>query len=789
MSYTFFELQKEKKYKIVIPQIQRDYAQGREDKNNDNKIKGYDFILKIIEVLTNDNSKLHLDFVYGFTEEIDKNQFAFIPLDGQQRLTTLWLLHWYLSPKNETEQNGIKMISISDEVKEWLKNFTYITRDSSKRFCEELIEKYLPVSDNIYMTIKDAVWFMASWQNDPTVVSMLNMLDTLQKLNFDKEKAWENLFKNRKITFDYIDIKSDEFKLTDELYIKMNSRGKLLTSFENLKAQLSEIISDEDTDKLDYEETKVTFQKYFAFKIDSVWTDLFWHFVSVKKEKIQEAMKNSRNLSKDESPISYCFMNFFTYIAQMCYFRDNLDMNADDFKKEYSIFKNKENTRFLFNTLNLFYGISTGKSNQVNIDNINTFFKKIFHEGNIDTSYQGQVRIFEDNDVNLFEKCLLEGDRFSVRNRIILYCLISYTINYGLNEVNYELRYYIRVIRNLLQAKRYINGITYVTDFRINSFGNYWKLFNQLQEKPNAYRRLLEYIDNKGTEISDNALNNEKEKAKIVVDNISTDQAGIQALFQLEEFDYFKGLIHQLKPKETASKFTYYSKAVREIWGENKDDLVIAALIACDFDGLHIRYCNAYQWKTITFGKHNTVLTSEDDKISNSILKLIDAYLSLTNGSSREKLEQIVSSKLEILTVRDWRYYFLKYYNTMFKNGNYFAWGNDFEIESLGSESFNPLVAYHINPYVTTVSHSLSNMICNEINCWGIYSYESKIALKNRFELYCKKDGWYIKVPEDQTIPDELRKKYDIKENNIFSETDGKDRIEIAVEFCKDLTL
>jgi hypothetical protein len=66
---------------------------------------------------------------------------------------------------------------------------------------------------------KDASWFMTSWKNDPTVVSMLNMLDTVQKQNFDKETAWRNLTENRKITFDYIDIKSDEFKLTDELYI------------------------------------------------------------------------------------------------------------------------------------------------------------------------------------------------------------------------------------------------------------------------------------------------------------------------------------------------------------------------------------------------------------------------------------------------------------------------------------------------------------------------------------------------------------------------------------------
>jgi len=47
MNYTFFELQS--RYKIIIPQIQRDYVQGREDKNNENKIKSHDFIVKIIK--------------------------------------------------------------------------------------------------------------------------------------------------------------------------------------------------------------------------------------------------------------------------------------------------------------------------------------------------------------------------------------------------------------------------------------------------------------------------------------------------------------------------------------------------------------------------------------------------------------------------------------------------------------------------------------------------------------------------------------------------------------------
>ena len=134
MNYTFIELQKQ--YKIIIPQIQRDYAQGREDKNNDGKFKSYTFISKIIDVLASDESSLNLDFIYGYTKEQKNKKMNFIPLDGQQRLTTLWLLHWYLSPKNIIEKEE----TLCDDVKDYLKDFTYETRNSSKRFCEAMVE-------------------------------------------------------------------------------------------------------------------------------------------------------------------------------------------------------------------------------------------------------------------------------------------------------------------------------------------------------------------------------------------------------------------------------------------------------------------------------------------------------------------------------------------------------------------------------------------------------------------------------------------------------------------------
>ena len=73
---------------IKIPLIQRDYAQGRPSK----KITSIreKFIKDIYNCIIN-KTRLNLDFVYGAT-----NGKRFIPLDGQQRLTTLFLLHLYL---------------------------------------------------------------------------------------------------------------------------------------------------------------------------------------------------------------------------------------------------------------------------------------------------------------------------------------------------------------------------------------------------------------------------------------------------------------------------------------------------------------------------------------------------------------------------------------------------------------------------------------------------------------------------------------------------------------------
>lgn len=143
--------------KIIIPIIQRDYAQGRLDPEI-NRVRGR-FLDSLYEALT---KPVTLDFVYG---DIDENG-VMTPLDGQQRLTTLFLLHWYAARK----------AGASEEDSAFLSNFGYETRYSARYFCKELTG-FTPSFESLLSDeIINQSWFPLDWQKDPTIRSMLVML-------------------------------------------------------------------------------------------------------------------------------------------------------------------------------------------------------------------------------------------------------------------------------------------------------------------------------------------------------------------------------------------------------------------------------------------------------------------------------------------------------------------------------------------------------------------------------------------------------------------------------------
>ena len=181
-----------------------------------------------------------------------------VPLDGQQRLTTLFLLHWYAA-KRENIPAG-----------QWevLKKFSYATRPSARRFCEQLLV-FVPdfyTEKSLSEQICNEAWFPMAWNDDPTVEGMLRMLDTIHHTFAGTIHLWKALTEDRKITFYFK--KLEDMDITDDIYIKMNSRGKPLTDFEHFKAEFTEAIREtigNDT---------------ISHKIDVTWTNMLWPYRS-----------------------------------------------------------------------------------------------------------------------------------------------------------------------------------------------------------------------------------------------------------------------------------------------------------------------------------------------------------------------------------------------------------------------------------------------------------------------------------------------------------------------------
>lgn len=239
-----------KEYKVVIPLIQRDYAQGRKDKRTTEVRKK--LLQDINAALIDTNVRpLDLNFIYG-----KSSNGKFIPLDGQQRLTTLFLVYLFAYRDN-------------DEC-DFLGNFSYETRNSSTQFFKSLFENrkiFFTETKSPSEIITDEPWFADSWQLDPTVQGALKTLDDISD-SFDYEFDYVSVLSdsnNQKLVFNFLDI--DKLGSEDELYIKLNSRGRPLTDFENFKARFIDRIK-----KLDGH-----LEREFSHNIDTKWTDVIWN--------------------------------------------------------------------------------------------------------------------------------------------------------------------------------------------------------------------------------------------------------------------------------------------------------------------------------------------------------------------------------------------------------------------------------------------------------------------------------------------------------------------------------
>ena len=247
--------------KIVIPSLQRDYVQG----NQHDKIEP--FIEYLLDGLNSDKG-IDLNYIYGI--EDDKKE-TFSPIDGQQRLTTLWLLRMYLiSRANIINPTDKKVLD---------QKLVYQTREYAHDFCMEMAEHIneLFTTQCKLVKIEEQNWFIDAWRHDTTVRGCISTLETIDRKfgSNDAVKMLEGF--DEKLHYTIESLRTDD--VNGDIYIKMNGRGVPLTEYENLKSWL-----DKKVQEL-FGKDNSCFVSNWRISIDNKWTDMVW-------ENLDESQKS-----------------------------------------------------------------------------------------------------------------------------------------------------------------------------------------------------------------------------------------------------------------------------------------------------------------------------------------------------------------------------------------------------------------------------------------------------------------------------------------------------------------
>ena len=548
--------------KIEIPIFQRDYAQGRNDHMTD-KIRK-DFVSSLIEALDK-NIPIELDFIYG--REVD-NTITLI--DGQQRLTTLFLLHWYLSQR-------IGKIDAFKNIK-----FSYATRDYAKDFTAKLTTgedfKIDFTQATLSTELKDKNWFYDDWQHDPTVSGMLNTLDEIHKQLRDKtiDHYWSLLEQDKQgiITFYWLDL--EEHHLTDELYLKMNARGKQLSKFENFKASLTKRIADEQWEK----------GKAFSLKMDTTYTDLFWKY-----------------REEDKTVIDNEAMNFFAGMAMIAHaLRDKSDHERIEELYHYPLHV-------------------TASDFSVGDFELITEFLDLYSNSKPEDFYIDTPlwdKDFKADSEKTFFKVFVKDNASVYRQRVFFYAVSYLFIKVKDNKTKRE--DFIRVVRNIIE------------NASINSAETFAGAIKLMRELLKGSQNIYSYLSK--TAIQSNFASyqvaQEIDKAKRII----ADSQWKEAIWEAEDHPMFKGDIGFLL-LETENNLDLFKKryeVAKEMFDENgvkgkyrENALLLRALIS-RFDSWKLLFdinydLTAYNWKSYIL---KTIYKEKENDITKYFLTLLD---------------------------------------------------------------------------------------------------------------------------------------------------------------------
>lgn len=529
--YTFIEiyrkdldLNKDTKVKvsqIIIPKIQRPYAQGRQD-----GICTYVRNTLLNELFANFKTDEIFDFnfIYGIVRP-SNDEYVMELLDGQQRMTTLFLLYWYIANCELTEEN-----EEDKTIRDALGRFVYETRSTSTVFCHKLASYRVDLSGQTpSKVIRQAKWYFKSFDRDSTITAMLTMLDAIHERYINQD---DNTLHTKMSNIQFYVKSLGFFNLSEELYIKMNARGLQLSSFENFKADLTNYISEVDYPpfkklvplyRKDSEET-VEFHFNFSVKLDSKWIDMFWR-------------KGFENF--DASYMSF-FSRFFAckYIVSTKEIVTDRDMRQDLILREIYTDAEKRTETNEYLGFKEFESILTNHPEYVLTLNkmLDTFYQYDFKDSK---------KVIYEMMVPAWEKLSLEGDDFysNINSKMTHIKLITFgaVIEFieAFESFDTEVfKQWMRIVWNVVENTN-IDSLTPVSSLIRKFSAIIHSIAKRMSGEESFYYALSQWKEDSTDERENRALLEEVLKASRIAEN----DKWLPVFEDAEKHPYFRGMV------------------------------------------------------------------------------------------------------------------------------------------------------------------------------------------------------------------------------------------------------
>lgn len=623
--------------KIVIPKIQRPYAQGRTGGK-------YDYVRKtllsdLFSSLAPDGKVLELNFVYGIIKHNDEENILEL-LDGQQRITTLFLLHWYIA--NRELKDGDETDS---RIRGCLSRFVYETRSTSTVFCSKLSHFHYDVTSTPPSeAIRKSKWYFKSFDRDSTICAMLTMLDSIHEFynrqdSRDLHKRLDNIrFYVKSLNY---------FHLSDELYIKMNARGLQLSTFENFKADLTSYVSSFSEGSFLkqvplYSEIPstdtVAFNLNFSIKLDAKWVDMFW---------------KSGSEDFDESYMSF-FTRFFTcmYIIDTIGTVSDKDMRTDSAVN--TLYTTAENRMGFDEYMGFDLFRSILEHHPEHINTLDTLLDTLYQYDWKDKKFEIRKEFIpawdRTPDDETFDDFYCNSKTSFTHVKLILFGAVISFINTFESCEGFSLedfRQWMRVVWNIIENTN-IDSLTPVSSLirKFHLLANHIK--DNRQNGHDFYSSLASY------ELSNNenrAVVEEIKKAKLISDNTEW----LPLFSKAERHPFLKGMVMFFGSDNlTIDEYRHRLGIIQTMFDENgiapeyrEDHILIRAIVACHNSWGKIN--NLYVTERSEKDKHLKNILADTNKV-----EVQNLFATISSRSSESEIKEYLKDFIRKTDIECW---------------------------------------------------------------------------------------------------------------------------------------